>query len=45
MDDIFYKVGYCIAVAVPVLIVMFCFYRIRKNREEIRKYEQENKKK
>ncbi|MEG1782833.1 MAG: hypothetical protein RR253_06260 [Oscillospiraceae bacterium] len=44
MSDIFYKIGYCIAIAVPVLIALFCLYRIRKNRREIERYEQESKK-
>ncbi len=43
MSDVFYNLGYSIVVAVPILIALLCVMRIRKNRSEIKKLENQNK--
>lgn len=42
MQDIFYKLGYCAVFALPVGLALLCISKIRKNRAEIKKMEEEN---
>ena len=41
MDNPFYNLGYGLAWALPVALVLFCINKIRKNRAEIKKLEKE----
>ncbi len=41
MDNVFYNLGYGLAWALPVALVLFCINKIRKNRAEIKILEKE----
>jgi len=43
MDDMFYNLGYSLGWVVPVAIALFCINKIRKNRAEIKRLEEEAK--
>ena len=45
MQDFFYNLGQGVVFIVPLLIGLFCFNRIRKNRAEIKKLENKDNKK
>lgn len=44
MRENFYKLGYTIASVLPLLIGVFCVWKIRLNRGQIKKLEEEQKK-
>lgn len=41
MNDMFYNLGYSMAWAIPVIIALYCINKIRKNRAEIKRLEEE----
>ncbi len=45
MNDTFYNLGVALFYSIPVVIVLVCLYKIRKNREEIKRLEQKQGKK
>lgn len=43
MNDALYNLGYSVAWIVPVVIALFCINKIRKNRAEIKRLEEEER--
>ena len=41
MNDMFYNLGYSMAWAIPVIIALYCINKIRKNRAEMKRLEEE----
>ena len=41
MNDMFYNLGYSMAWVIPVIIALYCINKIRKNRAEIKRLEEE----
>lgn len=43
MNEAMYNLGYSLAWVIPVIIALFCINKIRKNRAEIKRLEEEEK--
>lgn len=43
MNEAMYNLGYSMAWVIPVIIALFCINKIRKNRAEIKRLEEEEK--
>ena len=43
MRENLYNLGYSIAMVIPIAIALFCIMKIRKNKEEIKRLEEEEK--
>ena len=43
MNDVFYNMGYSMAWAIPVIVALYCINKIRKNRAEIKRLEEEQR--